>query len=175
MRRRLPGLLGRFGGNVAVIANRVMRGLSHPRPPERTAGGKRFGGRTARLNFGFWILNFGLEESCARGLGRVALSFIQNPSSKIQHCTEVGGRRERRFWILDWERAARSPLEMRTPWGKWPEIILETPSTGDSVSVLPDDTKPSQPSESPILPQPGKDGRFAACPGAVRVRCCGRE
>ncbi len=30
MRRRLPGLLGRFGGNVAVIADRLVRGLSGP-------------------------------------------------------------------------------------------------------------------------------------------------
>jgi hypothetical protein len=27
MRRRLPGRLGRFGGNVAVIANRFVRGF----------------------------------------------------------------------------------------------------------------------------------------------------
>ena len=36
MRRRLPGLLGRFGGNVAVIADRLVIGLSSPRPPKRT-------------------------------------------------------------------------------------------------------------------------------------------
>ncbi|MEI6676692.1 MAG: hypothetical protein WCO57_16095, partial [Verrucomicrobiota bacterium] len=65
MRRRLPGRLGRFGGNVAVIANRVMRGLSHPRPPERTDGGKRFGGRVARL-----ILDFGQGEVSVPELGR---------------------------------------------------------------------------------------------------------
>ena len=28
--------------------------------------------------------------------------------------SEVGGRRERRFWILDWKRAARGPLQTRT-------------------------------------------------------------
>ena len=33
---------------VAVIANRLLRGFSHPHPPERTRGGKRFGDRVAR-------------------------------------------------------------------------------------------------------------------------------
>ena len=74
MRHRLPGLLGRFGGIVAVDADRLLRGLSHPRPPERTGGEERIGGRAARKlleklrkgglfrqsggeDFEFWILN----------------------------------------------------------------------------------------------------------------------
>ena len=48
MRHRLPDLLGRFGGIVAVDADRLLRGLLGPRPPERTDGCKRFGGRTVR-------------------------------------------------------------------------------------------------------------------------------
>ena len=42
MRHRLPDLLGRFGGIVAVDADRLLKGLSHPRPPERTSGEKLF-------------------------------------------------------------------------------------------------------------------------------------
>ena len=79
MRHRLPGLLGRGGGNVAVIADRLLRGFLRPHPPERTSGGKRFGGRVARGKAGSMSLILNSEfsicelERCIRGLRLVIM------------------------------------------------------------------------------------------------------
>jgi len=72
MRHRFPGLLGRFGGIVAADADRLFRGLIGARPPERTGGGKRFGGPGGKIEF--WILNAeralaSLEETGAAQTG----------------------------------------------------------------------------------------------------------
>jgi len=61
------------------------RGDGRHHSPERTDRGKRFGGREARGQAGkmkkFWILDFGLEESCARPAGN---ANIEHRTSNVE-------------------------------------------------------------------------------------------
>jgi hypothetical protein len=51
MRHRLPGHLVGLAASFAVDADRLLRGLSHPHPPERTSEGGIISNRMARTNF----------------------------------------------------------------------------------------------------------------------------